>query len=341
MKRAAIVYMILLLAVLSCQVFTPESASQGGGNEQPTAVDPAVYFLPDPAIGLDSLQSYTQSLSISFTGTREGKPVEFTNNYNQTVNGPTKTRFTYVAITDVEGAQTQIVAGNAGEAYYSKSGDEKCHVSWGSRAQGVEPFLPTTFLPPLQGAHEAGSEQLNEIQTTRYTFDATSLGYPADTKVDGQVWLAVDGGYIVKYSLHIQDEGAIFGEGMQGEQVYEYELNEINTVRGPELPEGCPAVLVDFPAMPDALDIMRLPQTLAYTSPSDSSQVSSFYKQQLQDLGWTRSSTHSYLENGNTLVFLHEGESKIAFITLEGAGTNTWVIVKVEPIGETIPGMLP
>jgi hypothetical protein len=341
MKRAVIVFIFLLLSVLSCQPFPTLPGGVGGNDQQPADVDLSGFFLPDPAVALDNLQSYALTLSISFSGTQDGKQVEFTDTYTQDLNRETNTQFTYSVITNAEGNQEKIIAGNASEAYYSKSGDEKCLVSWGERAEGVKPSLPTNLLPPLRDAHEDGSEEVNGVQAKRYTFDAASLGYPSGTNVEGQVWLAVDGGYVVKYSMRIQDEGAYFSKGMKGEQAYEYELDQINALSGPELPEGCLPVLTEFPATPDASDVQRLPQVLAYTSPSDISQIQSFYEEQLQALGWTLGSSHPYPENGNTLVFLHAEDSKIAHVTLQAAGSNTWVTVKVEAMGETLPGMFP
>ncbi len=364
MKRAAIAFAILFLSVLSCQPFSTLPGGEGGTEQQPTAtalpggeggaeqqptatalpgneggadeqpadVDLAAYFLPDPAVGLDSLQGYAQTLSISFNGTEDGEPVEYTDTYYQVSNRETHTQFTYMDITYTDGSREQIVFGNAGEAYYSKSEGEKCHVSWGERATGVEPFFPADLLSPLLGAQEDGVEEVSGVQTRRYTFDAVSLGYPSSTRVEGQVWLAIDGGYVVKYSMHIQDEGAFFGEGVRGEQVTEYVLDQINAVSGPELPEGCLPVLTDMPAMPDATEVQRLPQVLAYTSPSDMSQIQSFYEQRLQDLGWALSVTHPYPADATVLVFLHTEDSRIAYVTLQAAGTDTWVTVKVEPM---------
>jgi hypothetical protein len=340
MKRAATVFLILLLLVLACQVFSNAPTSESGANQQPEGTDLAGYFLPDPAVGLDGLQSYTQMLSISFSGTQDGKTVEFTDVYEQELNREINTQFTYSTTTNAEGTQ-KTVFGNAGEAYYSKSGDEKCHISWGARAGNVEPFLPATFLPSLLAANEGGAEEVNGVQSQGYTFDAASLGYPSGTKVEGQVWLAAEGGYVVKYSMHIQDEGAFFGEGTKGEQSYEYELDQVNALSEPELPEGCLPVLTDFPAMADATDIQRLPEVLAYTSSSDISQVQSFYEQSLQDQGWTLSSSHPLSDGGTTLIFLRAEDSKIAYITLQPAGTNVWVTVKVEAMGEPMPGMSP
>jgi hypothetical protein len=340
MKRAAIAFLILVTALLTCQTlqFTPAGS---GPSQQPATPDLSGYFLPDPTVGLDGLRSYTQTLSVSFNGTQGGNPVYFIDSYQQDLNRETQTQFAHSIITNTDGTQKTITAGNAGDAYYSKLGDEKCSVSWGARAEGIEPFVPARLLPPLFAVYEGDLEEINGVQAQSYTFDAESLGYPSTTTVDGQVWLAQDGGYVVKFTMHIQDEGELFGEGTQGEQVYEYELSQINALSGPELPEGCPAVLTDFPAMPDAVDIQRLPQVLAYTSPSNPSQIQGFYEQELQSQGWTKSSVHSFSKDDTTLVFMHAEDSKITYITLQVAGTDTWVTVKVEPLVDSMPGLMP
>jgi hypothetical protein len=341
MKRAAVVFTILLASVLSCRPFPALPGGEAGSTQQPAGEDLTGYFLPDPAVGMDRLQSYALSLSVSFSGTQDGKIKEFTNTYSQELNRETDTQFTYSAITNAEGNQEKIIDGNAGEAYYSKLGDEKCLVSWGARAEGVKPFLPTDLLPLIRDAHEAGSEEVNGVKAQRYDFDAASLGYPSSTKVEGQVWLAADGGYVVKFSMRIKGEDEYFGKGTKGEQTIEYKLDQVNALDGPDLPEGCQAVLTGFPAMPDAFDVQRLPQVLAYTSPSDIAQIQSFYEEQLQALGWTLSGSHPYPKDGSTQVFFHAEDAQIAHVVLQAAGTNTWVTVKVESMGETLPGMFP
>jgi len=127
MKRAAIVSVILLLSVLSCRFFTDVFNSEDGAGQQPAGADLAGYFLPDPAAGLEGLQSYTQTLSISFSGTQDGNALEYKDSYRQELNRETNAQFTFSDITNLDGgAQERIVDGNIGEAYYSKLDDGKC-----------------------------------------------------------------------------------------------------------------------------------------------------------------------------------------------------------------------
>jgi hypothetical protein len=334
MKRAALIFISLALMSLSCVISSPLARST-------ETADLSGYFLPDPTVGLDGLQSYIQTLTISLHGTQDGKPIESNESYRLVFNRETQTQFTNAVIPDAEGGQERITTGNVGEAYYRKLNDEQCQVWWGERAAGAEPLVPARLLPPLFAAHESGPEEINGVQARRYTFDTVSLGYPANTKVEGQIWLAEGGGYVVKYTMRIQDEGDLLGKGTTGEQVFEYELTQINAVVDPPLPEGCPAVLTDFPSLPDARDIQRLPGTLAYITSSDAAHIQSFYEQQLQAQGWTLSGSRSLPDGENMLVFLQMEEAKAAYISIQASETGAWVIVKVEPLENSPLPVLP
>lgn len=341
MNRAAVAVTCLALLALSCRAFGVGTDNQNGNIPQAGNVDLSGYFLPDPTAGLDGLQSYVQTLSISFRGSQNGIAFEYIDTYRQESNRQINAQFTFVDIARLEGGRDNILSGHLGEAYYSQMDDGECRVSWGERAEGSQPFVPARLLPPLLSAREGGQEPVNGVQARRYDFDAAVLEYPPSTTVEGQVWLAEAGGYVVKYSMRIQGAGDFFGEGVQGEQAFEYELDQVDTFEGPQLPQGCLPVLTDFPIMDDAFDIQRLPGVLAYTSSSDTAQIKDFHEQQLQDRGWVAGSTHFIPDGGTTLVFMHMEELHITYVTLQAAAAGTWVTVKVEPMQPSLPGLMP
>jgi hypothetical protein len=145
----------------------------------------------------------------------------------------------------------------------------------------------------------------------------------------------------MKYSLLIQDDGGFFGDGVTGEQEFYYELSQVNALNMPDLPKGCLAVLTDIPTSEDAFDIQRLPGMLAYSSPSDMTQIQSFYEQQLTDLGWILSSSANLSSDAFTMVFLKAEESQTAYISLQTEGANTWVTVKVDSTEGNSTSILP
>jgi hypothetical protein len=343
MKHSLVI--ILLLGILAGCSLTPNQTTQIT-TEQPaistatvstTAVSTAAigtastdYFLPDPTVGLDRLKSYAIDLTISFTGTRDGVDFNYTDTYHQDVNLENNAEFTYSSITNPEGSLEEYVAGNMEDAYYSKSGDGECKVSWGKRAEGYQQLNPAKMLPPLLAVIKSDPEVINGIQTDHYLLDDKSLAYPSSTNVEGQVWLSQEGGYIMKYLLLIQDEGGFFGDGVKGQQEFTYELSQINALAGPDLPQGCQAVLTSIPTSDDAFDLQRLPGVLAYSSPSAMTQIESFYEQQLPDLGWVLSSSTQLSSDACTMIFLNAEESQTAYISLQVEDANTWVTVKVE-----------
>jgi len=341
MKHILIIIMFLISSILLGCGLPAAQNNQNGTEQSGESADIPAYFLPAPTVGMDSLNSYALDLTISFSGMRDGVSYESTDTYHQDLNQEKNAQFTYSTITQSEGSLEQIVAGNLGEAYYSKSGDGQCKVSWGVRAEGYEPFNPTNLLPPVLAVLESDPQVINGIQTNHYILDEKSLGYPSTTKVEGQIWLSVNGGYIMKYLLILQDESGFFGDGVKGEQEFDYELSQVNAFQGPDLPEGCLAVLTDFPITEDAYDIQRLPDALGYSSPSDMTQIRSFYEQQLTNLGWVLSSSAELSSDAFTLVFLNPEESKTAFITLQLEGEPTWVTVKVEAAEDLSASILP
>jgi hypothetical protein len=131
-----------------------------------------------------------------------------------------------------------------------------------------------------------GAETVNGVASLHYHFD--NMGLPLEEQgASGEVWLAQQGGYVVKYTLSIPGPAKPTGQGVEIAETLSYELKDINSSTQIELPAGCVPVLVDFPAMADAQNLYRGSGILDYTSPSGLAQVIPFYNQALPPLGWT------------------------------------------------------
>ena len=55
------------------------------------------------------------------------------------------------------------------------------------------------------------------------------------------MWVAANGGYVVKYVLTTSHDPDYFGEGVEGELSWDYELTNVNQPVTMELPADCPA----------------------------------------------------------------------------------------------------
>jgi hypothetical protein len=61
-------------------------------------------------------------------------------------------------------------------------------------------------------AHRVGDENVYGVITRHYTFDRSTLGASADaySEITGDVWVAAEGSYLIKYTFTAQDEAATY-----------------------------------------------------------------------------------------------------------------------------------
>jgi hypothetical protein len=146
---------------------------------------------------------------------------------------------------------------------------------------------PTLMLYPVSAATKVGSETVNGIPATHHRFDQNSLPL-ADPKpeADGGEWIAEAGGYVVKYTLSFPRPSAPDPSGAQISQTLSYELSGTYGSATVALPEGCPAVLTDIPALPDDRSLVQVSGLRDFITASSTGQVVDFYSRNLPPLGW-------------------------------------------------------
>ena len=256
---------------------TQTAAAPAGG--------PGTFDLSDPAMGLAALSSYRQALALSFNGSVGGQEAHATTTARRTVITDPAAQITWLEI----GGVPQMYA-TVGKVTYTQYGaDGPCAAANASAVDTELALFELHTLPALRGAEEAGEETLNELATRHYTFDERALGQAGWAKASGEVWVAADGGYIVKYTLRVEGEADSFGPGAQGAQTWEYQLSDVNAVTAPDLPETCAAgqAAADLPLPPEAQNVTRLPGFIAFDASLTAEQVAQFYQAQVAALGWT------------------------------------------------------
>ncbi len=91
------------------------------------------------------------------------------------------------------------------------------------------------------GANDAGNETVNDIASEHYTFDQRALGQQDLTTSKGEMWVASDGGDVIKYVLSTKADATYFGEGIDGTLTMDYELTGANKPVKIQLPVRLPA----------------------------------------------------------------------------------------------------
>ncbi len=327
MKRLLLPLLITVFLALAC----PFSGGIGTGSQ----VDS---LLSNPQTGLASLDNYQSDLTISFQGTRDGQEINITDTYMQAEWPAQSAKFTTIDALNEAGDRQLTLVGSVGEAqYYQADSAAPCEVTSGALAGGPTGFRLAFLLPAVGTARSAGEETLDGIATRHYTFDAASLSLPEGAAAEGEAWIARDGGYLIKYVLDITGSNSVFGAGAQGTRHVEYQLSEVGAHSDVVYPEGCEPVL-DWPAVEDATDLIRLPGLLAYNTDASMEAVFAFYADQLPPLEWEQFSEPFLGTDSGSVIFVNTDRSASAIIAVDTEGSSRRVTVMAP---DQSPGTVP
>jgi hypothetical protein len=278
---------LLLSAILllACSLSLPFSLPSLPGSKQASekvTLHLAPDTLADPMLGLAELKSYHVSFHQDVTGTKDGKAYE-----HHTHIELTRTFGDSDYLRDLQGTErttSNFRAIQVGQAVYRwDSLQGSCQGGEGALLQD-EILDPAELLLPVLHTTRVGTETINQIPAIHYQFDQNALPIMVPKPAaKGDLWLAEDGNYLIKYELTAQGNA----NGVEGSESWTYELSQVNAVTAITLPQGCDPVPVEIPAMPDAQTVNRYSGWMLYQTSSSVSQVAVFYYQQLGSLGWT------------------------------------------------------
>ncbi|HUV89985.1 MAG TPA: hypothetical protein VMY80_10050, partial [Anaerolineae bacterium] len=167
-------------------------------------------------------------------------------------------------------------------------------------------------------------QDVNGIRCRHYKFNETALVWRGFSKAEGEVWVAVEGEYVVKYTL--QAEGKDPASGKEGHLDWVYEIRDVNEPIPIEPPAGCGAAESEYPMMPDATDVSTMENVVMYTSASSLDDVLAFYKGQMPANGWSETgdsftsegtAMQSYTKEGVTVsLALTEQDGKVSVLIM-------------------------
>jgi len=258
------------------------SVTQSPSNGAPTSKPgSAAAVLPNPSAGLAALKTYHAVIRVDAVGKLDGQPFE---------------RHTQVEITRTSSgdfdSQTRLASDgrfarlvSLNGAYYRWSGEKA--TCQGSVDPPIEEEViePAALLLPVGSASRVGVETIGKVSSVHYRFDKSGLPYFKTTgTIAGDVWIAENGGYVVKYVLQAGASQKPPAQGLDVAQTYTYELTPGGDALG--LPKGCAAVPVDLPVITGAQNVVRSSGLVTYQTSATPRAVFDFYSQKLTGLGW-------------------------------------------------------
>jgi len=334
-KRWTILLSILLplLVSLACR-FLPSGPAAGTPIADIVSVPSDVAFGPGPFIltdtraGLAGLSSYKSTLTYSFDGTRAGQAEQWSKTYVMlTTQEPAARQLTIETAGNIPDI-TSVFMAEADGADYERLGENVCTASVIKQGNSLADWMePAGFLTSVLGADEAGGETVNDVASDKYTFDERALGALDIMKSAGEMWVASDGGYIVKYFVTSKGNADYFGEGIEGTLTWDYELTDVNQPVTFELPADCPAGMVDAPQLPDASNVVNMPSVLTYDTASSLADGAAFYQEQIPSLGWTLSGEPAITDTMALLSFTQADQEMSVIITTSEAGTKVHIVL--------------
>ncbi len=294
---------------------TPAEPSPGGEE-----VEAETISLSSITEGLQSLDSYRGHLTASFQGTTDGESQAWTLEIEiEQVRDPFARHLiisgTGMGMTDM-GEADHIESIQIGDQQYLILGEGQCISS--SMAEGetmdAEFFKPDDLIGGLENAHRVRpDETMNGILCRHYQFDEKSLLMSEIQRAKGDMWVAVDGNYVVKYVLDA--EGKDPASGDEGQISWTYEIGDVNTPITIEPPASCGSTAEsEFPIMSDATNLTTMGGMLSYESESTFDDVLTFYQTEMEAAGW-EDTGESFISEDVAMLTYAQGERR-ATITL-------------------------
>ena|SRR5215216_1189977 len=285
------------------------------------------FNFPDTKAGLADLSSYKATLMLSFDGTRDGQPSQWLKTYIMlSTKEPADRQLTIEKAGDLSDLDTVLMAEVDGAAYEAR-GENACNANLIEEGNSlIERLDPAGFLSFVIGAEGAGVETVNEVAANHYTFDERAFGQLGLAKSTGEMWVASEAGYIVKYIVTTEGDADYFGEGLEGTLTWDYELSDVNQPVTFALPDDCPAGMVNVPLLPDASNVLNMPSILAYETASSLADIATFYQSEIANLGWEPTGEPTITDTTVLLDFT-QGDQTMAIVVTTSNGTTVNVIL--------------
>jgi hypothetical protein len=294
--------------------------------------------------GLQDLESYRAAFRFDWNGTRSGEPVTgFMEMRSAFVREPAAQEL-YFEGQGFEAGENQglgkvafVQVGNTAWFYEGESD------SWMQVPAGSIDFAEGLFFQPqdllqdfdvIKGRRNPVPKQVNGVPCHVYTFDEKDFDLAQGgtvVRADGEVCVAVDGGYVVQLSVdadfRYSDPEEVFEEG---NIIMTFDISEVNqpiTIEPPAEAEAQAGGRDDVPMLPDAEVNFASGEFISYRTSSSVADAAGFYQDDMSKFGWTADEGNVILDENALLHYTKGGESADVIIGSEKNGTTVLITI--------------
>jgi len=324
-----------------------EAPTQVPPTEEEAQAEEAELDLSASLSSLQNLNSYRNRFRIEWNGVKEGEPVSGYFAMSGAYVRQPPAREIHIEGQGLDTTQAQemgqitiVQIGDTAWLYESESD------TWVQLPAGGFDFAggflsPEEFITDFnagKGRRSLFPQEVNGVQCYKYTFtekDFEGVVLPAGeavTRAQGEAYIAVDGGYVVKFvvdaDVRYTSPEELFEEGTLTITFDIFDINQPITIEPPAEAKAQPAGRDDIPMLPDADIDFSSPEFFSYhtaTSPTDAAQ---FYETEMPKNGWTAEEGNLIFDDGAFLNYTKGDETASVVIGTDENGTS--VLVNIE-----------
>ena len=278
--------------------------------------------------GLDKLKSYRSQWRGEWKATENGAVQSTTWDWFEEISTSDKAHHWGSKMTDSKsGKPTAFEFWEIGDTSYimttDEQGTQECMAFSGEGQinSATKGLLTPGALGGVSGAKYVGTDTVNGIRAKHYKYDEKAATLAGFGKVSGEIWIAEDGGYVVKDTLNWQGAAGLFGAGTKadGAGTWTYQLQDVNKPLAIKAPEICEKGNVDVPVMADATEKARMGPVLTYRTAAKPKDVAEFYSNAMKKAGWQPEGEPEIADAMSTLGFTKDGATvQITIIPADG-----------------------
>lgn len=312
----------------------PASAPTPTASESVATEEPEL-DLSDREEALSNLKSYVMNWTVTWTGKKDGQDqtVEWTSTQKYTAE-PEATHMTIAfndSLSPNSGDVFELIQiGTQTYMLTEEDGEQQCIAMSSDDNTVAESWMGPNAFGSVRGGRYIGQETVNGIRTKHYRYDEKATGINVYTRLSGDIWVAVDGGYAVKDVA--EWEGSLLGLGDDstdaGEGSWTWELSEVNEPLEIIAPPGCESASAGLPILPDATERTTFGDMTTYKTATKMADAVAFYEAEMPEAGWTAAEGGMSMEEFATLMFTKDAQKATVMISVDEGTVNVMISVE-------------
>ena len=315
---------------------TPEPTYKPGATSAPSASGgDGPLSLGSRQAGLDKLKSYRIKFAFEWKSTETGKSDSGSLNWlEEYSSNPQGLHWVLSSQDNTKTLANNIEFWQIGNTTYMQTNDQgkaQCFSfsSEDQKSQLTKGLFSPDMLGNVSNAKYVGTETVNNIKAKHYKYDDKTATLGVFGQVSGDIWVAEDGGYVVKDVVNFSGGRGLFSGATndKGDGKWAWELTDADQPVTVKAPDNCGGAGADLPVMKDATEKTSLGDMITYKSPSKLADVVKFYQQQMPAAGWKAEGEPQITDEFAQLEF-SKGEQK-AQIMLSVESDKTSVLITV------------